>query len=41
VQLPPFSCHAIPLRYKYSSQNPVLILGHKSIQLNTKNIYVL
>jgi hypothetical protein len=24
VQLPPFSCHLIPLRSKYSSQNPVL-----------------
>jgi hypothetical protein len=24
VQLPPFSCHLIPLRYKYSAQNPVL-----------------
>jgi hypothetical protein len=24
VQIPPFSCHLIPLRSKYSSQNPVL-----------------
>jgi hypothetical protein len=24
VQLPPFSRHLIPLRSKYSSQNPVL-----------------
>jgi hypothetical protein len=35
VQLPPFSRHLIPLRSKYSSQNPVL-KHHQSILLPTR-----
>jgi hypothetical protein len=34
VQLPPFSHHLIPLRSKYSSQNPVLKHPQWSVTLD-------